>query len=89
VRPPIKKPLSAASLTARVAPQYGHVSRVQLLIERGADSKIEDDLYHGDAGAGANYFGQIAVQNYLRSLKIRICRLGRRWLTSLVMDRKV
>jgi hypothetical protein len=41
---------------------------VQLLIRRGADPKITDDLYHGDAEGAAGYFGQIAVRDYLRSL---------------------
>jgi ankyrin repeat protein len=51
-----------------MASQYGQLSMVQLLIQRGADPKIKDDLYHGDAEGAANYFGQIAVRNYLGSL---------------------
>ena len=41
---------------------------VQLLLRRGADPKIKDDLYHGDAQGAAEHFGQIAVRDYLRSL---------------------
>jgi len=51
-----------------MASQNGHLPMVRLLIERGANPKIKDDLYHGDAEGAASYFGQIAVCDYLRSL---------------------
>ena len=51
-----------------MASQCGHLSMVQLLIEQGADPKIEDDLYHSDAEGAANYFGKVPVRDYLRSL---------------------
>ena len=51
-----------------MAAQCGHLSIVSLLIQRGADRKIHDDLYHSDAEGAANYFGKIAVRDYLRSL---------------------
>ena len=52
-----------------MAAQSGHLGMVKLLIERGADSSIEDDLYHGDAEGAANFFGQVAVRDYLRDLR--------------------
>jgi ankyrin repeat protein len=52
-----------------MASQNGHLSMVQLLIARGADPSIKDDLHHGDAEGAANFFGQIAVRDYLRSLR--------------------
>jgi ankyrin repeat protein len=51
-----------------MASQCGNLSMVQLLIQRGADPKITDDLYHGDAEGAAAYFGQTAVRDYLRTL---------------------
>lgn len=51
-----------------MAAQSGRLSMLQLLIQKGADLKIKDDLYHADAEAAANHFGQTAVRDYLRSL---------------------
>lgn len=51
-----------------MASQYGHLSMVQLLIQKGANPKLKDDLYHADAESAANYFGQTIVRDYLRSI---------------------
>jgi len=51
-----------------MAAQYGHMPMVKLLVERGADRFVKDDLYHGTAEGGAEYFGQAEVRDYLRSL---------------------
>ena len=51
-----------------MAAQSGHMPMAKLLIERGADRSINDDLYHATAAGGAEYFGQVEVSDYLRSL---------------------
>jgi ankyrin repeat protein len=51
-----------------MAAQYGRMGAVKLLVERGADRSIKDDLYHATAERGAEYFGQVEVRDYLRSL---------------------
>lgn len=51
-----------------MAAQYGNLGVVQLLIERGADRSIRDDLYQSTAESAANYFGQKEVRDYLGSL---------------------
>jgi ankyrin repeat protein len=51
-----------------MASQCGHLEMVKLLLRKGADLKIKDDLYGGDAEGAANFFGQIAVRDYLRSV---------------------
>lgn len=50
-----------------MAAQNGHMAVIKLLIERGADRSIKDDLYHATAEGGANFFGQIEARDYLRS----------------------
>ena len=52
-----------------IAAQYGHMPMVKLLVERGADRSVKDDLYHATPEGGAAYFGQVEVRDYLRSLE--------------------
>jgi len=52
-----------------MAAQSGHMPMTKLLIERGADRSIKDDLYHATAAGGAEYFGQVEVRDYLFSLE--------------------
>lgn len=62
-------PTHGQGVTALImAAQSGHLEMVRLLVERGADRKIKDDLYHGDAEGAANYFGKSEVRDYLRFL---------------------
>jgi ankyrin repeat protein len=51
-----------------MAAQSGHLPVVKLLIERGADRTIQEDLYHSTAEGAAAHFGQNEVRDYLRSL---------------------
>jgi len=61
--------LHGQGITAlHIAAQYGHLPVVRLLVERGADRSIHDDLYHSTPVGGATYFGRIEVRDYLRSL---------------------
>jgi ankyrin repeat protein len=53
-----------------MAAQYGHMPMVKLLVERGADRSVKDDLYHGTAERGAAYFGRVEVRDYLASLGV-------------------
>jgi len=53
-----------------LAAQNGHMRVVKLLVERGADRSIKDDLYQATAEGGASYFGQNEVRDYLRSLGV-------------------
>jgi hypothetical protein len=41
---------------------------VKLLVERGADPSIQDDLYQATPERGAAYFGQVEVRDYLHAL---------------------
>jgi ankyrin repeat protein len=53
-----------------IAAQYGHLPMVELLVERGADRFVKDDLYHSTPEGGAQHFGQGEVRDYLRSLEV-------------------
>ena len=53
-----------------MAAQNGHLTVVKLLIARGADPSIKDDLYQSTAEGGATYFCQNEVRDYLRSLGV-------------------
>lgn len=50
-----------------MAAQYGHMAVVRLLVERGADRTIKDDLYGATAVGAAKHFGQSEVWEYLRA----------------------
>jgi ankyrin repeat protein len=52
-----------------LAAQSGHLSMVTLLVERGADFTIQDDLYHGTPAGWAEYSGSETTWDYLRSLQ--------------------
>jgi ankyrin repeat protein len=51
-----------------MAAQYGHLPTVRLLIERGADPCLQEDLYGSTPEGAANFFGETEVRDYLRSL---------------------
>jgi len=52
-----------------LAVQNGHLSMVRLLVERGADLNVRDDLYHATPVQGASYFKQSAISEYFASLR--------------------
>jgi ankyrin repeat protein len=54
-----------------LAAQNGHIAMVKLLLERGADASIEDDLYHGTPVGWAEHSKQMQVSEYLRSHPIQ------------------
>jgi hypothetical protein len=51
-----------------LACQNGKMDMVKFLISRGADTKIKDDLYGGDAVGHASHFGHTELADYLRGL---------------------
>jgi ankyrin repeat protein len=53
-----------------IAAQSGHMPMVKLLVKRGADRSLKDDLYHATPEGGAAYFGKVEVRDYLRSLGV-------------------
>jgi ankyrin repeat protein len=53
-----------------MAAQNGHMPMVKLLVERGADRSIKEDLYQSTPESAAAYFGQIEVRDYLHSLGV-------------------
>jgi ankyrin repeat protein len=55
-----------------MACQNGHLDMVKLLLDRGADPSIKDDLHGGDAAGHAHFFGQAGVRDYLRLLGERV-----------------
>jgi hypothetical protein len=63
-------PTHGQGITAlHMACQYGHLPMVKLLVERGADLALRDDLHGGDAIGAAKFFGQQAAVDYLSSLR--------------------
>ncbi len=62
-------PSHGQGITAlHMACQNGNMEMVKLLISRGADPNIVDDLYGGPAIGHASHFGHTEVADYLRSL---------------------
>jgi ankyrin repeat protein len=55
-----------------MAAQCGCMPVVKLLVERGADLMLKDDLYHSTALGAAEHFGQDAVRDHLRACVARI-----------------
>ena len=51
-----------------MAAQSGQLPVLKLLIERGADPSIKEDLYHSTAEGGAAFFGRQEARDYLHSL---------------------
>jgi ankyrin repeat protein len=51
-----------------MAAENGNLATVKLLVSRGADPSIKDDLYQSTSAGWADHFGHIEVRDYLRSL---------------------
>ncbi|MBS1827074.1 MAG: ankyrin repeat domain-containing protein [Acidobacteria bacterium] len=51
-----------------MAAQHGRMAMVKLLVARGADRKIKDDLHKSDAAGWASFFKQPEVRDYLNGL---------------------
>ncbi len=49
-----------------IAAQYGHLDMAKLLVERGADRFLKDDLHGATPVRAAEFFGQTAVWDYLK-----------------------
>jgi ankyrin repeat protein len=52
-----------------LAAQSGHLAIVQLLIARGADPTLRDDLFQGTALGWAEHGGTAEIAAYLKSLE--------------------
>jgi ankyrin repeat protein len=50
-----------------MAAQYGQLEVVRLLVKRGADRTIKDDLYRATAEGAAKHFGKSEVWEYLQA----------------------
>ncbi len=62
-------PTHGQGVTAlHLATQYGHLPMVKLLVARGADLTLRDDLYHATPVDGARYFGQTAIAEFFRTI---------------------
>ena len=62
-------PSHGQGITAlHLAAQSGHLAMVKLLVKRGADLSIKDDLYNATPVGSAEYFGQTEVRDYFRSI---------------------
>ena len=62
-------PSHGQGITAlHLAAQSGHLAMVKLLVKRGADLSIKDDLYNATPVGSAEYFGQTEVRDYFSSI---------------------
>ena len=62
-------PTHGQGVTAlHMAAANGHLQMVQMLVRRGADREMTDDLHGGNAVGWASHSGQVEVRDYLLSL---------------------